>query len=42
LERARQSLSEATALSAEMGVEGGTGELRAIEEELRKEEARGG
>jgi len=38
----RENLSEAKAVYAEMGVEGGTGELRSIEEELRNEEARGG
>jgi tetratricopeptide (TPR) repeat protein len=42
LDRARENLSVARSLHQEMGVEGGTGELRSIEEALAKEEAKGG
>ena len=42
IEEARENLSEARALYREMGLEDGTGELRSIEEALRKSTVKGG
>ena len=42
IEVARESLSEARALYRKMGLEDGTGELRSIEEALRKSPVKGG